>query len=237
MIYNLQDLLKQRTSDTAVYLGSGESINEISLEQWKIIEKYNSFGINNWHYHNFIPTFFSAEVKSYNRDLWKRRQLQRLPEYKSVKYICSSNKNMPEFINYKIFDVYVYDMIKLGDERIPVPNHKINTNPEPNILTCVGGVSISILLELYFRMKYKRIIMLGSDMTTGNYFWTGKPEFGEVHEQTNKAREGKDPNLPHNTAHMKSYIINYSKKYIPIYICTKKTLLYPEIPYLPIEEL
>jgi len=237
MRYNLKDLLRQKTSDTAVYLGSGESINEITKEQWNIIKNFDTWGINNWHYHPFVPTFFSAEVKSYNRPLWKKRQLQRLPEYQNVKYICSSNKNMPEFIDYSLFDVFVYDMNKIGDERIPVPNHKIDMNPKPNTLTCVGGVSISILMELYFRMEYKRIIMLGTDMMTGKYFWSGKPEFGEVHEQTNKAREGKDPNLPHNTAHMKSYIINYSKKYIPIYICTKNTLLYPEIPFLPFESL
>jgi len=86
-------------------------------------------------------------------------------------------------------------------------------------------------------MKYKRIILMGTDLSDGRYFWTGKPEFGEVHCQSNKDHEGKPASAPHNAAHLKSYIINYSKKYVPIFVGYKKTLLYPEIPYLPIEEL
>jgi len=37
MIYSLKEIFEKKGSDTAIFLGSGPSIRNISEEQWKVI--------------------------------------------------------------------------------------------------------------------------------------------------------------------------------------------------------
>ena len=55
---NVQEYKK---SDTIFIMGSGSSINTISEDQWNIISKNDSLGLNFWIIHDFIPTFYCYE--------------------------------------------------------------------------------------------------------------------------------------------------------------------------------
>jgi hypothetical protein len=55
------DLRKWKNSDTLFILGSGPSINEISVERWAAISNHDTIGINFWLYHRFVPTMYASE--------------------------------------------------------------------------------------------------------------------------------------------------------------------------------
>ena len=78
-------------------------------------------------------------------------------------------------------------------------------------------------------------------MKDSRYFWTGKPEFGETHCQWNKDHEGKKPDAPHNTSHVKNFMVWFSNKRMAEFggefrVGHKDTALYPDIKYIDIEK-
>lgn len=193
-----------KNTDTAIYLGSGPSINDITTEQWKCLSRFDTFGINHFHYHHFVPRFYHIEIKERDMNIWKQRHREIEQKYKNVKFIC---RNQGIFIRevpgLNIFEnTFVYIMDKRGEERRPVTNYKINTNLDDNTLVCVGGVSLSLVFNLFYKMKYSKIILFGTDMFSSRYFWTGTPRYGKTHYETNKDFEGKSPDAPHNTSHI-----------------------------------
>ncbi len=50
-----------KKSDTLFILGSGDSINQYSTEQWADVKNADSFGINHWLLHPFVPTYYAFE--------------------------------------------------------------------------------------------------------------------------------------------------------------------------------
>jgi hypothetical protein len=98
-----------------------------------------------------------------------------------------------------------------------------------------------MILELFYKFKYKKVIFFGVDMKDSRYFWTGRSEYGETHCQTNKDHEGKDPNQSHNTAHTKNFIVWFSKERMKgigeFFVGHKDTLLHPDLKFLNVEEL
>lgn len=138
--------------------------------------------------------------------------------------------------------MYFYNMVKLTDERVECPDYILNTDITTDTLTCACGISMTLLFELWWKMGFQRIILLGTDLYNSRYFWTDRPEYGETHCHHNKDFEGKDEKTPHNAAHVKSFIIDFNKKYMlpkgrEIFIGYTKTMIYPNLRYLPIDHL
>lgn len=79
----LDMLIEKRSSDTLFVLGSGASVCQYSHDQWATIGMADSIGMNNWILHDFVPTFYAAELiadeswlQTYSSNL-----IRRLPEY------------------------------------------------------------------------------------------------------------------------------------------------------------
>jgi len=203
--------LFNQNKDVIIFLGCGQSINNLTKDQWKIIEKFDTMASNNFHYHSFVPTYYHLEIKARDREIWKRVQHNRL-DYNNVKWIINTSKNVADILPAGA-RTYYYDMVKLGNERVECPNFLLNTNLD-NTLTCACGVSVTMFFELWYKMGYKNVILLGMDMHNSKYFWTDRPEYGSTHCHHNKDFEGKDENSPHNTAHIKNFIVDFNKKYM-----------------------
>jgi len=238
---SIRNIYKHKGSDTAVFLGSGTSINDITEKQWESIAKTDTWTINNWMYHPFVPTFYHVEVKSYNLALWKKRKKEMGDKFKDTVFIINRDRQYLLDVIGKQKYIYGYKMDKINVMNKPVvPQYTPNMNAD--VLTCNLNSSMTLLLELMWRFKYKKVIFFGVDLNDSRYFWTGRPEYGEVHAQWNKDHEGRKPEQPHNTSHIKNFIVWFSKKRMgefggQFYTGHKKTLLYPDLEYFDVEEL
>ena len=93
---NLNYLSELKTSDTLFILGCGPSINEISLKEWKEIEKHDSFGLNGFLFHEtHVPTFYWYEF--FSKDIFDYLKFEEL-ELKSAAY-----KDVPFIFNFADF--------------------------------------------------------------------------------------------------------------------------------------
>jgi hypothetical protein len=230
---SISEIYEQKKSDTAVFLGSGSSINNISDDQWEAISKTDTWTVNNWVYHPFIPRFYHVEVKSYNKDIVKRRIAERGDDYNNTNFIVNKNRKYILDVIGPKENIYSYKMNKINvvKENI-IPKYKPDINT--NILTCNLNSSLTMLLELMCRLKYKRVVFFGVDLFNSLYFWTDKLEYGETHCQWNKDHEGRKPDQPHNTSHVKNFIVWFSEKRMSeiggkFFVGHKDTMLYPDL--------
>jgi hypothetical protein len=184
-------------------------------------------------YHPFVPKFYHVEVKKYNKDIVKRRIAERGDDYKDVTFIVNTKRRYILDVIGPKKNIYLYSMNKINVvKKSIIPKYKPNNNP--NVLTCNLNSSLTMLLELICRLKYKRVVFFGVDLLNSLYFWTGKPEYGETHCQWNKDHEGKKPDDLHNTSHIKNFMIWFSKKRMSeiggeFFVGHKDTMLYPEL--------
>jgi len=232
---SISEIYRHKKSETAIFLGSGPSINNITPEQWKVISKCDSWTMNNWMYHPFVPNFYHVEVKHYNHKIWKKRKSKMGDKFKDTVFIINSERHYLLNLIGKQQYIYEYQMNKINITNQPIiPNYTSDTHP--NILTCNLNSSMTLLLELLARFEYKQVIFFGVDLYDSTYFWTGKPEFGKVHAQWNKDHEGRKPTQQHNTAHIKDFIVWFSENKIDgqFYVGHKDTLLYPGLEYYDI---
>jgi hypothetical protein len=241
----LNDFFKTKESDIVCLIGSGSSLNDLTPAQWKFIAKHDNFGINNIFYHpTFVPKYLTMEIKHYDFEP-SRIHIERKWEkgWKDVHYILASDR--AEYTSKVIghqneAKIYTYDYIKRGEHPKKNPNVKINADYDPNTRIYKSyDASISAVIQMLYLMNYEKIILFGIDMIDSFYFWSHlDPKiYGPFHDMTNKAREGKDPKLPHNASHLKDFVIDFNEKHMrpkgrEICIVSTKTALYPALKLL-----
>lgn len=246
----LEEIYKNRKSDVAVFLGSGSSINNITDKQWQIISKVDSWSINNWIYHWFVPDFYHLEVKSYDIDIVRKRFAARGNDYNNTSFIVDRGKRKNNVLSAIGPDkkVYFYKLCIMEGTDLSKHNPKIwkkfKPSDNPNeILVYNLSSSLGLMLDFLWRFKYKKVILFGFDMYNSAYFWTNKPEYGETHCQFNKDHiKSKKVDQPHNTFHVKDYVVWFNEEVMSKIDCEllvghKDTMLYPELKYIDIEDL
>jgi len=243
-------IYKHKGSDTAIFLGCGTSINKITDEQWEVISKFDVWTSNNFIYHDFIPKFYHVELKlNRNFEIWKNwRQNIKGEKYDDIIFIIEhrpkrKRKFVVEAVNPESKYIYKYTAKRINVKaRGITPNYKISSKYITN--NCCA--SFTMILEMLYKFKYKRVILFGVDLKDSRYFWTEETERigknvwmyrGErVHCATNKHRK---QNQPHNTYRLVPYIIAFDKKYMRKIGCQlftghKETLIHPGLKYIDI---
>lgn len=233
----LKNIYKHKNSDTAIYLGSGSSINNITPAQWKKIATFDTWTVNNWVYHPFVPKFYHLEVKKINRDIITKRIASR-KDYGNVIWILNRDRKYLFDVIGNQKHIFTYKMEKINAvKKNIIPKYTPNNNH--NVLTCNLNTTFTMMLELILRFKYKRVIFFGVDLQDSRYFWTGRKDFGKTHCQWNKDHEDRKPDQPHNTAHVKNFVVWFSRKKMrkiggEFFVGHKDTSLFPELRYISI---
>jgi len=245
--------LNKKKSETLVILGSGESINKISEEEYNKLKLCDTFAMNFWCYHSFVPDFYCFEgfygsIDSFN--LWKSRVNSEQYSntifmgnargvYKTLGNLAESFLTFPEnvqrtLIYYKCNPIFVSQRQQFGDKHIK--RFKSSKSPTGPFQTFKGSLSIAI--QFGYIMGYKRLVLYGVDLNNSGYFWKNWNIVSHI--KTNAGKVDKDL---HDTAKetkfskgIQSYIYFISEnifkpKGILLQVANKNSLLYPTIPY------
>jgi len=243
MLYPLSEIKDRKGSDTAVFIGASEEINEVTKEQWEHIKPFDTWALNNWHYHPFVPRFYHLEMKQKRGwdKLWIKRRQQRIYEYKGTSFIVPDKRQYILDAIGKHKWIYWYKVKNVDLDRAVHEDPGYEFEADMNTIHKLGMASVTSVFEILCRLEYKRIFLLGFDFSSARYFWTDRPEYGEVHCHHNKDFEGRKETDPPATEHMIPFIIGFNRNYlepkgIELKIARKGSRLYPDIDYLPIEE-
>ena len=246
----MTEFVKLKSTDTIFLIGSGSSLNEITEDQWAIINKYDNMGVNNIFYHPFfIPKALHMELKKYDWEIAKERIEEKWEMgWKNVSFIFPVEKYayLSGAVGHsKNAKIYTYRYVKRGLHPKKHLETKIDANFDPHkILHKSYDSSVSVIIQMLYLMGYTNVILWGLDMSNSKYFWTDmKPEVrGIVHDEWNKQREGKSKDEPHNASHLKGYIVDFNNRFMKpkgknIYVGHKSTALYPELDFININDL
>jgi len=233
---DVKNIFQYKKSETAVLLGSGPSINEISESQWGYIRKCDSWALNNWIYHpTFVPNFYHLELRSFNFEIFKEHMKKKRKLYAQTKFIIPANKpRATEAVSGHKY-IFTYDFIQSGHRAKRKPPLEVNVEYEmdKHKVTNRYWTTISVVLDLLYKFNYSTIYLYGVDLHTSEYFWADRPECEPTHYKTNKNLPS---DHPHSIYFIKDFIIGFNKKFlkpkgIKMFVGTKKTALYPDIPY------
>lgn len=248
----------ERNSDTALFFGCGPSINDITEDDYEVLKQYDKWAVNFFLLHDFIiPDYYFRSLRKRDknfplfRKLWNEKE-----EYKDVAFLTDTSKLTVYEINAnKKYLLKFYRSWKkawIRRQRAhpdPVKHeydvHKIaldNFEIMDDMIYFYGRASTCALLVLMYQMGYKEIVIYGNDLNTKTYFWSDRPK-NEIHwEWAKQGKSGKDGmkkgNHP-NIISMTTFVPWFSENYMNnrIFIGSKRTLLYDDVPYKSIEEL
>ncbi len=238
-----------KESDTIFILGGSESINNVTKPQWDRISKHDSFAMNWWPVHPFVPTFYYT---NYPRQKEFRIKLQeaiakRKKDYANTVFFVSKNRAvkrgmhpriLPEFFSEKpVCCFYKYPRVinKKKDEDFTEGDFK-------KTLYYRGG--LSLLLELIRQLDYKEIVLMGVDLVNNVHFydyypsmqWMVKTGYTRPVEEKIKTLPGTMfPKANRNkTLEEYLYAVNelyFEKNDIKLSVGSKKSRLLKKIPY------
>jgi hypothetical protein len=252
----------ERKSDTAIFFGCGPSINDITEDDWGVLKKYDSWAINFFLYHDFIvPDFYyrgcGKTDKFFDKfkDHWNNK---REGPYKDTKFITKadhkgkiSRMNIDEVYIVRLHHSWKQALRSVGERALgSIGNYEqllhkhalANFRILDNSIYFYGRATLCFILVLMYQMGYKEIIIYGNDLNSKLYFWSDRDR-KDIHwqwaKQTLKCKARKKSGPHPNIISVTTFIPWFNEKYMNnrIFVGSKKTLLFPDMPYKSIEEL
>lgn len=176
-----------RKSDKLFILGSGASINNLSLVEWEYIKKYDSVGFNFWLVHEFVPNFYVYE-ESYiteRNEIFYQILNMKKEQYKNTPFLIKDVElkytkllNIPNDIKHNFYLASCLflqgsSLKKQYFNRILLEVDKFLQKKNKNNIQFSFGrkASLSYLVFLAYLLGYKEIILCGVDLNNTDYFF------------------------------------------------------------------
>jgi hypothetical protein len=205
-------LKKYKTSDTLFVLAAGQSINNLSDENFREIADCNSIGVNGFAHHNFVPTFHSFELENQHNPIalqmfieTSKNIIRLKEEYKNTAIIFRQHK-----IDNKELESNVEQIIELGHSYWNIYDQMPGKSLEeyqyylkafkkkglfdeddffPN-----KSSSLSWVVTMAYQLKYKKIIFCGVDLI-GDHFYKNSSSLDEAEFDRQKNKRHLTGNL------------------------------------------
>jgi len=231
---------KFRKSEKLFILGTSEAIDEITEKQWGHVAEHDSFAMNWWPYHRFVPTFFQTAY-SRNRLAFKKQMelLSSRSDYygKTVLFLRDKltrqgihPRVFPELFNTNNICLYKYPKyIRFS--------HNLTEEDFQKGFMLRGQLNLALFLAL--QLGYKEIILLGIEWRNRVHFYHHYPEAGwmvesgykkpiedarKMEHQTNLPKKRKPPFTDYLKL-LKEHVLD--KEGIKLYVQKKDNPMHP----------
>jgi len=254
------DLRELKRSEALFILGNGPSINQITKTRWQAIQSQDTMACNFWLYHQFVPRFYFFELIDpgssptvYQEFL--RVANDRAQDYRNVvkvvtelhrERLCMLHDLSQEWREnvYTFLPVplaarteaeFVYALDYLKRKGMFQSDHRIR---------CLFkyASTLTALVVLAAKMRYKQIILCGVDLGTADYFYDDRRLYPKVRPDSRSPATGKFYALTDIPWMVKiDTVLNSLKQRvlepagIELYVENRSSVLWPEIPEAPNE--
>lgn len=253
------DFQRLKTSETIFVLGSAWSINDISEERWRVIGRHDTFGMNFWPAHPFIPGLLSFEIMAYRDhpvayDAFLQLLERRYEAYANTVKIVTEVRplgsrqmlfELPEGIKKNLYVGFSMPVVARNEEELRAGIRYMRSigafRPCTNApwLFKYGG-SVIAMMTLAVRMGYKRIVLCGVDLNKQDYFYQHReryPECADWEFVSRKAVHLTTRRLPWLVpAQSAIYIFKeliLDPEGIELFVESRQSTLYPRVPLAP----
>lgn len=179
-------------NQTFFILGSGSSIEDLSPENFQEISEGVSVGINAWVLHDFVPTMYAYEpVEDSDTDhFWTLSYLNR-PEILSSRpfVLVLKPRNPFELDQLNQVPASLLDRTRIYGRTAPYTRKQSNlvsdleraldtlARPGLDSVLLDSGASIVRMAHLGLKLGFRRIVFVGVDLNTTEYFWERNPSY------------------------------------------------------------
>ena len=179
-----------KASSTLFILGSGSSINELSISQFSIIQSHISIGINAWAIHNFVPDLYCFETGKAggapaDDTLYISERLQRKevvdarPEFLFLRpTLPATVKNLvraPSTLDGKGTLYGRTNLISRSQKNLVTDLERVLqriwSGHSPSNVLFDNGSSVVRMIVLGFAQGFRDIVLAGVDLDSRPYFW------------------------------------------------------------------
>ena len=249
-----------KTSDTIFILGSGSSVNDLTEENWMIINRHDSVGFNFWLIHEFVPTFYFIEPSAYSErfqavlDLIRRRsqECDKMPIICEYKNWTNSGRTFQEIPIEVEKNAYLYAPYYLRTRLSQIVSVFLRygrligffgNNNVNSIIHHRATLSAAVMFAAI--VGYKNIVLTGIDLNNSSYFWEGNPEkycnqslpnniqSSNIHRTVDPDATDEEKAIP-----IDKYLdildrVVLQPNGIKVFVASKKSKLYPRFPLYP----
>ena len=179
-------------NQTFFILGSGSSVEDLTPENFQEISEGLSVGINAWVLHDFVPTMYAYEpVEDTNTDhFWTLSYLNRPEILSSHPFVLVLKPRSPfELDQLKQVPPSLLDRTRLYGRTAPYTRKQSNlvsdleralgslVDPSLDSVLLDSGASIVRMAHLGLKLGFRRIVFVGVDLNTTEYFWERNPSY------------------------------------------------------------
>jgi len=178
--------LAKRKSDTLFVLGSGPSINDITVLQWMTIRMHDSFGFNRWYHSHFVPDYYMFELPRNHEDQesFVRNLCHIWPSYsetiKIIKPISPFDRiDLSTLPKQLIPDLYYCQSYFIGGADLCEYRNRLQAAEKLSqerqesfpSLKHQTRASLDQVINFGIDHEYREIVLCGVDLLTPNYFF------------------------------------------------------------------
>ena len=193
----LSSLLKHKpNADTFFVLGSGASIDGLSMDNLEEIGANRSFGVNRWPIHSFIPDFYSFEWVPWigdGLDFSRSLGLLHRADGRKAKpplvvlrlkteFEVGQLTGLPEeFQDWLFFYGRVAPSTREVSHLVADLEFLLGTSlPREPVVVADSGSSIVRMIALGIAMGYRKIVLTGVDLNNAPYFWQEDSQYDDI---------------------------------------------------------
>jgi len=242
------ELRSRRRSDTVFIFGSGASLNSLSADEWRAIEKHDTVGFNWFVHQRFVRCDFQivAEIGGNDLDptMWR-------PHIRTYFDLIESNSRF----DHTVFLVQTGFRAINGNRAIGLrllpPSrpiflwHRLRGRSEPSQSLAEGLVhahaSLADCVNFAFLMGWTTIVLAGVDLYDRRYFWLSP-------DKLRPDEDSPDPAVPsspisvesrHNTADsglidlLGSWGEQFARRGVRLFVYNPRSLLARTVPVWP----
>lgn len=179
-------LARKKTSDTLFILGSGSSVADLTPDDFAYIRTHDSLGLNFWLIHEFVPTWHMMEPSHHlarnevMHRLLKRKaeQLRDVPlimQYRLCKQLGIGLDMVPRELHDNLYlhapwSLATTDPNQLGHWlRNWKWAHRLGLADLDRLVHHRASLNLAVLFAAC--CGYRRIVLIGVDLNTTDYFW------------------------------------------------------------------
>lgn len=181
---------KPGVDDVLFVLAGGATVNELSAEDWQLIENHVSIGINFWPIHPFVPNILTTETDSVSpanpfltRLLEHPRIVKNPPEIFILRTLWPPKPDvlpkLPDAFQNRRFVYGRANLITRRLENLPKDLRRIinavRMGQLPQSILPDNGSSVVRLTFYAIARGFRQIVWVGVDQNSGHYFWTQPP--------------------------------------------------------------
>ncbi len=185
--HGLSVLKMKKTSDIAVIVGTGTSLNDLTHHQINILSSHTDiWGMNQLFFHKYIvPKFYHIEMKRLDghstSSLWNFFNAYRRTAYKNTTFITGRSlhdvyntlsKSMPYPEN-----ICTYSVSSIFDDHIGCTPTRLNkiqryVYKSNKYIENYCSASITRILHFIVRLQYKHVAFIGVELNSPRHFYS-----------------------------------------------------------------